>query len=81
MYHLMQNMLRSKAGLFLLSFIIGFGMASLLRVDCTDGDCVDFVPPNPKEIDQKLYKFGDTCYEFNPSPQACVSTANIIARH
>ena len=65
------NLIKSRWGIFMLSFIIGFGVVTLFRKDCQDANCFSFVAPRPSDLNNNIYKFGDACYEFQQSPQEC----------
>ena len=73
MYHMFINLLKSRWGKFILSFILGFGIVTLFREDCKNANCFSFVAPKPSEVSGTSFKFGDACYQFTESPQACTS--------
>ena len=37
-----------------------------------------FKAPNPKDIEDKVYKFEDKCYKFKPKPAKCDVSKKII---
>jgi hypothetical protein len=61
-----KNIIHSKLGKYIISIILGLGLASLFRRACHDRKCYKFVGPNIKEIDEKIYKFNKKCYSFKP---------------
>ena len=56
---------------YVFSIILGFGLATLFRKVCNDKNCIRFVGPNIKDVDNKVYKFNDTCYKFKPKAVSC----------
>jgi hypothetical protein len=54
-----------------MSILLGFGLASLFRAVCKDKDCIIFHAPPLEEIKDKIYKFGDKCYKYTPTPTKC----------
>ena len=56
---------------YVFSIILGFGLATLFKKVCNDKNCLRFVGPNMKEINNKYYKFNDSCYKFKPKAVSC----------
>ena len=58
-------------GQYIISFILGMGMASLFRKVCKDRNCIVFRAPDFEEVTKNIYTYGDKCYAFKKSSVAC----------
>lgn len=67
----LSKFLHTKNGRYIMSVILGFGLATLFRAVCKDKNCVIKHAPPTEEIDGKTYKFGDKCYKYSASSQQC----------
>jgi len=67
----LSKMLHSKSGKYLLSIILGLGLASLFRRLCKDNNCIVFYAPPFDEIKDKIYKEDGKCYTFTPVTTKC----------
>jgi len=61
----------TKTGKYLMSIILGFGLASLFRSVCKDKNCIIFKAPPTNEIDGKVYKMQDKCYTYKTESTKC----------
>jgi len=62
-----KKFIKNKNGKYILSIILGFGLATLFRVACKGNKCVTFRAAPVDQVDGSVYKFGDTCYTFSHS--------------
>lgn len=67
----LRRIIYSKFGKYIISILLGLGLASLFRKACHDRKCLKFVGPDIKEIKDKVFKFGDKCYKYSPSAESC----------
>lgn len=63
----------SPTGKYLMSIIMGLGLATLFRSVCVGTRCNVVKAPPMEEINGKIYKFNEKCYEINPEPISCES--------
>ena len=71
---MIQNILKSihtKFGRYLVSVILGIGLASIFRKSCDNKDCLDFKGPHHLDIIQKIYKHNNECYSFEQASISC----------
>ena len=66
-----KRLLNTPMGKILLSIILGLGLATLFRQVCHGKNCITFNGPVINEIDGKIYKFGEDCYEYNIKSAKC----------
>jgi hypothetical protein len=61
----------STTGKYIMSAILGFGLASLFRTVCKDKNCVLFYAPPLDEVEDKIYKHDNKCYTYKTSSVRC----------
>ena len=66
-----KRLLSTKLGIFIISAILGLGLATLFRKACTGKNCITFKGPRVGEIDGKVYQFGDSCMSYHLIPTKC----------
>ncbi len=66
----------SNQGRIIISIIWGLGLATLFRRVCKGRDCIVIKAPDPKELENKVYKFDKKCYRFNPEVTSCKNLNN-----
>ena len=68
----------TKTGKYVMSILLGYGLASLFRAACKDKKCLVFHAPPLNEIEDKIYKSGDKCYKYTQTATKCNSNKKII---
>lgn len=63
----------SRQGKYLMSIILGLGLATLFRTVCKGSQCRIMKAPPMEEIDGQIYKFDDKCYEMKTKNITCDS--------
>ena len=61
----------TKTGRYLMSIILGLGLASLFRTICKEKNCILFKAPPLDEMDGKVYKYQDKCYTYKSVSTKC----------
>jgi hypothetical protein len=69
--------IENKNVAFLLSCVIGFGLAALLRPMCKGPDCVILRGPPVSKVRNAVYQFGSKCHEFEPKTIKCPTDPNV----
>lgn len=54
-----------------ISFMLGVGIASMMRPVCKGPECVVVRGPPVQDIRDAVYQFGSKCVEFQPKPVEC----------
>jgi hypothetical protein len=57
----LKKFIGSKAGTYILSVILGLGLASIFKMSCNHRNCIVYEAPD--FIDKKIMKYNDKCYE------------------
>ena len=53
---------------FILSCVIGFGLAAMMRPLCKGPDCIIIRGPDVVKFQNTVYQIGEGCYEFKVKP-------------
>lgn len=69
----------SETGRYIMSILLGFGLATLFRQVCIGPNCTTYNAPPIQEIDDQTYKFDDACYKLQKSAVKCDSTKEILS--
>ncbi len=68
----------TESGKYIMSVLLGFGLASLFRTACKGRNCIAFNAPPLDSIENKVYKFEEKCYKYNPTSVKCNSNKKIV---
>ena len=74
----LKRLLNTALGKIFVSILLGLGLATLFRKVCNDKNCLDFKGPILGEIDGKIYKHGEKCYQYNSTSVPCDKNKQII---
>jgi hypothetical protein len=74
-----KRMLTTPLGQFLISVIMGLGLATMFRRVCDSKNCILFNGPVISEIDGKIYKFDEYCYKYELNTVKCNSAKKTVA--
>jgi len=67
----LSKFLHTESGKYLMSIILGFGLATLFRTVCKGKNCLIVKAPPLDEIEDKIYKHQGKCYKFTPVTTKC----------
>ena len=66
------KLVHTKSGKYIMSILLGLGLATLFRTVCKDKRCLlQAAPPNIKEIQDQVYKHGTKCYKYSTISTTC----------
>jgi hypothetical protein len=68
----------TETGKYLMSILLGFGLASLFRTVCKDKQCLIFNAPHLNQIQDKIHKYDNKCYKYVPESTKCNKNKKII---
>lgn len=69
----LDKFIHSQQGKYLMSMLLGIGLATLFRSVCKGSRCNVIKAPPIEEIDRQIYKFDGQCYEMKTNPITCNS--------
>jgi hypothetical protein len=75
----LKQLLNSEAGKMIISVMLGLGLASLFRKVCVDKNCITFNGYILSDIEDKTYKYDETCYKYKAKPEKCDDTKKIVS--
>ena len=68
----------TETGRYIMSMLLGFGLASLFRTVCKGKDCLIFHAPPLDQFQDKIYKNNGKCVKYNSMATKCSTSAKII---
>ena len=74
----LSKFVHTETGKYMMSILLGFGLASLFRAVCKGKSCVIFHAPPLEEMDNKIYKLNNKCYKYVPTATKCDTNKKII---
>ena len=72
------KLIHTRTGKYVLSILLGFGLASLFRTVCKGKNCLVFEAPPIEEIKDKVFKYNDKCYKYEATATKCDASKKII---
>jgi hypothetical protein len=70
---MLDDLFKTASGIRLMSVIWGFGLSCLFRKVCKDRNCIVLKAPKPNNVDNQVYKYDNTCYQFIPYNTKCIN--------
>ena len=74
-----KRLLYTDLGRIILSIILGLGLATLFRKQCSGKSCYNFVSPDFNELTNSTYKFNNKCYNFEPIAKKCNKNVKTVS--
>ena len=74
----LNKLVKSTTGKYIMSILLGIGLASLFRSVCKGKNCVIYHAPPLEEIENKTYKFDGKCYKFERISRKCDPKKQIL---
>jgi hypothetical protein len=73
-----EKYIHTQTGRYILSILLGLGLASLFRSVCKGKNCLTFYAANIEDITNKIYKTDNKCYKYVPTLSKCSKDKKII---
>tara|TARA_Y100000389_G_scaffold11140_1_gene10335 strand:+ start:6697 stop:6936 length:240 start_codon:yes stop_codon:yes gene_type:complete len=74
-----KTLLHGKNSKYILSIILGLGLATLFRKVCKNGNCLIFKGANIEKIKDKVFKYDDKCYTYKENIKKCDNNKKMIS--
>jgi len=74
-----RRIIYSKFGKYIISILLGIGLASIFRKACNGRNCLKFVAAPMKKIKNQVFEYNDTCYTFENKAESCSPLKKIIS--
>jgi hypothetical protein len=65
---------KSNTGKYVVSILLGLGLATIFRKVCKDNECIIFNAPDLNEVENKIYKQDGKCYKYDLVSTKCNKT-------
>jgi hypothetical protein len=69
----------TENGKFLMSVLLGFGLATLFREVCKGRNCITFHSVALEETKGKIYKYDNKCYKYEIKNAKCDPNKQIVS--
>lgn len=69
-----RRLLYGEYSKFVISVILGIGLATLFRSSCNSDKCIKFVAPPPSILKNKVFKYEDGCMGLKHKAVKCNDT-------
>ena len=73
-----KRLLNGKFSKYVISAIIGIGLATLFRKACNTRNCLVFKAPAIEKIKYQIFKYNNKCYTFKEQVGSCDSNKKIV---
>ena len=74
----LKEIINSQRGKYLISILLGLGLATLFRVACKSRNCLVFKAPSLDKIKGKVFGHNKKCYKFVERSTSCSHLPNQI---
>lgn len=72
--------LSTDFGSFIISMILGLGLAAMFQEICKGDDCIILEPPNHKYVSENIFQFKEGCYKFDAEIVECDDNKRTIKK-
>lgn len=72
------DILKSKNFNLVFSFLLGLGLAAILRPACKGDQCLVLKAPPVHEVEKTTYQLGSKCFQFKVEPSDCKSKGKLV---
>ena len=73
-----RRILYGKNSKYVLSIILGIGLASLFRKACNNRNCLIFKGAPISKIKDQIFKYNNKCYKFKEDTTSCNYNKKIV---
>ena len=71
MFKGLQKLINSNSGKYIISIILGIGLATLFRKSCQNRNCLIFKAAPNEKIKDKIFKSDGQCYTYDEENIKC----------
>ena len=71
MYAKLKKFIHSSLGRYIISILLGVGLASLFRKACESRNCLVFKGPSIDKLKDNIYDYNGKCYKFKENATKC----------
>ena len=74
----LRRLIYSEVGRYIISILLGLGLATLFRKVCNERNCIVFKGPALNKVKGQVFKFNDRCYQFQEKIEKCDDRKKIV---
>jgi hypothetical protein len=74
----LDKLLHTQSGRYLMSILLGFGLATLFRSTCKGKNCIVFRAPPLEDVEDKIFEFNSKCYKYKHKMESCTSKKQTV---
>lgn len=74
-----RRLIYSDIGRYIMSIILGLGLATLFRKACKDRNCLVFHAAPINKVKDQVFKFEGKCYTFEERAEKCTKDKKILS--
>ena len=75
----LRRLIYSEVGKYIMSILLGLGLATLFRKVCNDRSCLVFQAPHINKIKGQVFDFDGKCYTFEEKAERCNVNKKILS--
>ena len=68
---MIDHLYKTKTGRYIISIILGLGIAALFRKVCNDRDCLVIQGPPIEDVESQIHSFDGRCYKYKAKSTSC----------
>ena len=72
------DLVKSQFGKYVMSIMLGLGLATIFRRTCKDRKCLVFVPPEMDSLSKDIYEYNGKCFKYEAKGIACDKTRTTV---
>ena len=72
------DLLKSKKFNLVFSFLLGLGVAAILRTACKGDQCLLMKAPPVHEVESTTYQLGSKCFQFRVESKDCPNKGKVV---
>lgn len=76
----LKKFLYSKYSKYIISIILGLGLATIFGSQCKGKSCFVLRAPHSKQVEKHIWSVGDNCYKFRAKVEECNGLKKKIMR-
>ena len=74
----LRRLIYSQAGRYIISMLLGLGLATIFRKVCNERNCIIFRGPTLSKVKGQVFKYNNKCYQFNEQIEKCDETKKLV---
>ena len=74
----LRRLIYNDAGKYIISMLLGLGLATLFRKVCNERNCIIFRGPVLSKVKGQVFKYNDKCYKFSERIEKCDDRKKIV---